>query len=93
MPDGEKRVTVHLSVAPWVAELLRGIRKPGRVVDNLVESADGSWEGKCVSLNELNEAFARMGVKPDAKQLAKVSAEAGDALRLFLASEQGKETK
>lgn len=39
MPDGEKRVTVHLSVAPWVAELLRGIRKPGRVVDNLVESA------------------------------------------------------
>lgn len=40
MPDAEKRVTVHLSVAPWVAELLRGIRKPGRVVDNLVESAD-----------------------------------------------------
>ena len=48
------------------------------------ESADGSWEGKCVSLNELNEAFARMGVKPDAKQLAKVSAEAGDALRTFI---------
>ena len=42
MPDGEKRVTVHLSVAPWVAELLRGIRKPGRVVDSLVESADSS---------------------------------------------------
>lgn len=40
MPDAEKRVTVHLSVAPWVAELLKGIRKPGRVVDNLVESAD-----------------------------------------------------
>ena len=42
MPDAEKRVTVHLSVAPWVAELLRGTRKPGRVVDSLVESADSS---------------------------------------------------
>lgn len=87
-----------MNVKGWIVSRLADGRveaanEAGNARFIFTESADGSWEGKCVSLNELNEAFARMGVKPDAKQLAKVSAKAGDALRLFLASEQGKETK
>lgn len=51
-----------------------------------------AWDGACVSLEELNGAFARMGLKPDAELLAKMAAAAGDALRLFLASERGQKT-
>lgn len=52
-----------------------------------------AWDGACVSVEELNGAFMRMGLKPDAELLEKLAAAAGDALRLFLASEAGRKTK
>ena len=52
-----------------------------------------TWNGACVSAEELNGAFLRMGLKPDAELLAKMAAAAGDALRLFLASEAGQKKR
>lgn len=50
------------------------------------ESADGSWEGRCISVNAMNQAFSRLGLSAAemTKEAARLSRSAGDAVLEYL---------
>lgn len=80
-----------MNVKGWIVSRLADGRveaanEAGNARFIFTESADGSWDGQCISVNEMNQAFARLGLSAAemTKEAARLSRSAGDAVLEYL---------
>ena len=63
------------------------VNEAGNIRLVFTKNPDGSWDGRCQNPDEILASYRRLGTKPDAKALAGIMQEAGQALQDFLRKE------
>lgn len=66
---------------------VEAVNEAGNIRLVFTKNPDGSWDGRCQNTDEILASYRRLGMKPDAKALAGIMQDAGQALQDFLRKE------